>query len=78
MADDNIKTSALLRRLAKTQDIQAFLGNNEIIITEKSFSAHLNEWCEKNQLIPERVIKAAQVDRPTAPALHRHSSAFLG
>jgi hypothetical protein len=63
MADENIHTSALLRRLAKTQDIGAFIRNNELIIAEKPFSEHLNALCEKNQLIPERVIKAAQIDR---------------
>jgi hypothetical protein len=63
MADENIHTSALLRRLAKTQDIQAFLKNNEIIIAEKRFSDYLAELCASNQLVPERVIKAAQLDR---------------
>lgn len=63
MAEENIHTSKLLQRLTKTSDFQSFIKNYENVMLETTFPAYLSELCEKKRLIPEHVIKKAQIDR---------------
>ncbi len=63
MAEESFNTSALLRKLAKTADFHTFLKNCEDVLLEATFPEYLSELCEKKGLIPEHVIKAAQIDR---------------
>lgn len=63
MAEEGIDTGMLLRRLEKTLDLKLFLKNYENIMWETAFSEYLTGLCEKNCLVPEHVIKAAQIDR---------------
>ncbi len=62
-AEKNIRTSAMLRNLAETPDFDSFVDNYENAMEEPTFSVHLSRLCEKNCLVPERIIRAAQIDR---------------
>lgn len=62
MAED-IDTSTLLRRLSKTSDFGSFMKNNADCLHDKSFSDFLSELCTDRGLVPEQIIKAAQIDR---------------
>ena len=63
MAEESIHTSTLLRRLEKTSDFNSFMNNYVNVMQDKSFSICLSELCQKNNLVPEHIIKTAQIDR---------------
>ena len=62
-AEKNIRTSTMLRNLAVTSDFYSFVNDHENVMQETTFSAYLSRLCDVNNLVPERVIKAAQIDR---------------
>lgn len=53
----------MLRSLAKSPDFDSFVDDYENAMEETTFSVYLSRLCEENRLVPERVIKAAQIDR---------------
>lgn len=63
MADRDVHTSTLLRKLVKTSDFNTFINNNADVVREKSFSEYISKLCADSGLIPEHIIKAAQIDR---------------
>lgn len=63
MAEESTHTSTLLRRLAKTSDFHLFIKNHEGAMLEISFHEYLTRLCEKNCLVPEHIIRTAQIDR---------------
>jgi len=63
MAENKIQTSTLMQKLSKTSDLQSFIKNYEDVMLEMPFSGYLSELCEKNHLVPEHIIKTAQIDR---------------
>ena len=63
MVEKGINTSILLKRIAKTSDFHLFIKNNENVMMKKTFFMYLSELCEKNNLVPEHIIKTAQIDR---------------
>lgn len=63
MAEETIDTGMLLQGLEKTSDFQSFLKKHENNMQETALSVYLTGLCEKRCLIPEHVIKAAQIDR---------------
>jgi hypothetical protein len=44
-------------------DFHSFIKNYADVMQETTFSVYLSELCKKNCLVPERVIKTAQIDR---------------
>lgn len=63
MIRDNVHTSTLFRQLVKTPDFCKFAKENEDCLAEIPFPDYLSSLCQKQQLVPERVIKASQIDR---------------
>ncbi|SMC70274.1 helix-turn-helix domain-containing protein [Papillibacter cinnamivorans] len=63
MAQENAHTSTLLQKLKRAQDFETFVEKNEGAMLNTTFSAYLSELCAERNLVPERIIKAAQIDR---------------
>lgn len=60
---DRPLTSALLKNLFKTSDINNFLEENSDFIGTLSFSGYITELCRQKQEVPERIIKRANIER---------------
>jgi len=63
MTEESIDTGMLLRNLEKMSDFQSFLNSYVNVMQETTFFVYLSELCEKNNLVPEHIIKTAQIDR---------------
>lgn len=63
MAKETVHTSTLLQKLKRAQDFETFVEKNEGSMLDTTFSAYLSELCADRGLIPERIIRAAQIDR---------------
>jgi len=63
MPQESTRTSTLLRKLGNAPDFHEFVEAHEDAIQEVSFSDYLGELCRQRGLIPERVIRTAQIDR---------------
>lgn len=63
MAEQDIRTSTLLRKLADTSDFTSFVKNNKNTLRDTSFSEFLSGLCADKSLVPEHIIKASQIDR---------------
>ncbi|MBO6163867.1 MAG: hypothetical protein J6N77_02335 [Lachnospiraceae bacterium] len=61
--DDKITTGALMKRVLGTRHLNAFLKYNEKYMEEVSFTEYLAQLCDEKELIPERVILQAGLDR---------------
>ena len=60
---NSLRTTTLMKRLFKAQDLPAFMEKNEVYMQAPSFAAYINRLCEEYGLVPERVIKQAQIER---------------
>lgn len=58
-----ITTNTLLKRIVNSRDFREVLSKNENAFQEISVSEYLKKLCEERGLIPEQVIKKAQIDR---------------
>lgn len=58
-----ITTNTLLKRIVNSRDFREVLSENENAFQEISVSEYLKKLCEERGLIPEQVIKKAQIDR---------------
>ncbi len=56
-------TSALLNKIVSSKDFQDVLDKNEDAFEEISISEYLRRLCDERGMIPEQVIKKAQIDR---------------
>ena len=63
MSEERLDTSTFLRRLMKTRDFETFIDTYDTEMSEKQLSVYLSKLCEEKKLVPERIIKAAQIDR---------------
>lgn len=63
MTQDTVHTSVLLQKLKRAQSFETFVEKNEGAMLHTTFSAYLSELCARKKLVPERIIKAAQIDR---------------
>ena len=59
----SIPTSDFLRRLFKTSDLEGFLQRHENELDPPLFHIYISGICEANGLIPEQVIKRANIER---------------
>lgn len=57
------KTGELLEEIMQEKLFERFVERNEKQLVTKEFTDYLNELCRKKELIPEHVIKEAQIDR---------------
>lgn len=57
------KTDELLQEIQNEKSFERFMSRNEENFETKKFTEYLNDLCRKKELIPEQVIKAAQIDR---------------
>lgn len=57
------KTGELLEEIMQEKLFERFVERNEKQFVTKEFTDYLNELCRKKELIPEHVIKEAQIDR---------------
>lgn len=57
------KTSALLRRLFNTADIETFLESNAAEMELPAFHVHITNLCRTTGQVPEQVIKHAGIER---------------
>ena len=60
---DRISTDSLMKRLFRTKSIASFMQNNERHLEQPDFCAMLKTICGERELVPERVILQAQIDR---------------
>ena len=60
---DKISTDSLFRKILKTKSLSTFIQHNEQHMQPLDFCAMLKAFCEQRDLIPERVILRAQIDR---------------
>lgn len=56
-------TDELLQEIQNEKSFERFMSRNEGNFETKKFTEYLNDLCRKKELIPEQVIKAAQIDR---------------
>lgn len=56
-------TDELLQEIQNEKSFERFMSRNEENFETKKFTEYLNDLCRKKELIPEQVIKAAQIDR---------------
>jgi hypothetical protein len=56
-------TSALLRKLFNTPDIEEFMENNSHELIVPSFHSYISSICKTNRMVPEQVIKHAAIER---------------
>lgn len=57
------KTRELLEEIMQERSFERFVDRNEKNFVTKDFTDYLNELCRQKDLIPEHVIKEAQIDR---------------
>lgn len=60
---DKVQTDILMNRLMETADLHAFMDDCKEVMSEKPFCAYLLDLCLGNNLVPEHIIKKAQIDR---------------
>ena len=60
---EKISTDSLLRRIYRTKNLNTFLQRNETFMQAADFCTLLQTFCRERQMIPERVILLAQIDR---------------
>lgn len=60
---DKVTTDSLLKRIFKTKNLDSFFQRNEQNLHPHDFCALLAALCDQRELIPERVIFRAQIDR---------------
>ena len=60
---DTISTDSLIRRILRTGSLASFMEKNEQHMLSDDFCTILKETCARKNLVPERVILKAQIDR---------------
>ncbi|MGN1187786.1 MAG: helix-turn-helix domain-containing protein [Lachnospiraceae bacterium] len=58
-----VTTNTLLNRIINGRDFEKVLDRNKEVFEEQSISEYLKKLCEEKGLLPEAVIKKAQIDR---------------
>ena len=56
-------TNALLKQIVGSKDFRKVLEDNKDAFEERSISEYLRRLCEEQGIVPEQVIKKAQIDR---------------
>ena len=56
-------TSALLRKLFNTPDLEQFMAGNAADMAVPSFHAYITDICQATGQVPEQVIKQAAIER---------------
>lgn len=56
-------TDELLWEIQNEKSFERFMSRNEENFETKKFTECLNDLCQKKEMIPEQIIKAAQIDR---------------
>ncbi|MBP9040436.1 MAG: helix-turn-helix transcriptional regulator [Anaerolineaceae bacterium] len=57
------RTSAFLRKLLNSSDIEQFMEHNAGDMEESPFHVYINHLCQALGLVPEQVIKRAGIER---------------
>ena len=60
---DKVSTDSLLRKIFRTKNLNTFLQQNEQHLRTVDFQTLLRDYCAARNMIPERVILLAQIDR---------------
>ncbi len=60
---NKISTDSLLKRIFKTKSLSGFLERNEEHMQSPDFCGMLRTYCEERDMIPEKAILRAQIDR---------------
>ena len=60
---DRINTDSLMKRIFRTKSLTSFFEHNEQYMQPVDFCGMLSSLCEERDLVPERVILRAQIDR---------------
>jgi hypothetical protein len=66
MADHDkkgLRTSALFRRLMNTSNIEQFMQRHASEMVVPSFHVYIGDICQQKGLVPEQVIKRADIER---------------
>lgn len=58
-----VSTGTLLRRIVRGRDFNEVLNSDSQVFEERSVSEYLKSLCKERGLVPEQVIKKAQIDR---------------
>lgn len=57
------RTSAMLRKLSKTDDIETFIESNSADLGVPAFHTYISAICQETGEVPEQVIKCANIER---------------
>lgn len=60
---EKVSTDSLLKRILRTKNLNTFLQRNEQHLRPEAFPELLRAFCDQRNLVPERVIQRAQIDR---------------
>ena len=63
MPNKKITTSDLLKRLFQATNITRFIEYHDKEMKRVPFYSYINMLCEKNNIVPERIIKKSGIDR---------------
>lgn len=64
MAEEKrISTDELLKLLFKEGNLEHFLQRNESAYLNTGFSDYISTWCKAHQVIPERLIRQANLEK---------------
>ena len=60
---NEVPTSTFMRQLFQTSNLPAFFRQNQQTMEVPALTEHLRQLCADRGLVPERVIRAASIDR---------------
>ena len=60
---NEVPTSTFMRQLFQTSDLPAFFRQNRQAMEVPALTEYLRQLCAEQGLVPERVIRAASIDR---------------
>ena len=58
-----VRTDTLMRRIFKADKLDDLMAQNEVSMQAGSFCEYINALCQSMGLVPERVIRRAEIDR---------------
>ena len=60
---EKVSTDSLFRRVMRTRNLGSFLQQNETFMEKCDFCSMLSSLCSARNMVPERAILRAQIDR---------------
>lgn len=70
-SSSGVRTSEMLRKIQQTKSIVRFINSNSEKMEDISFADYITELCTQMDMVPERIIKAADIERSYGHQLFR-------